>query len=84
MRSTRTVIPFMQMSPSKLNTFWKNLVLLSFEKLTIVTRSANGRRKEHRFASGYEMISFYEKCAGVPFGSNREENSERLLQWRAK
>ena len=49
-----------QMTPTKLTAFWKNLVSLSFEKLTIVTRGANGREKKHQFASGYEMISFYE------------------------
>ena len=71
-----------QMTPTKLNAFWKNLVSLSFEKLTIVTRAANGRQKKYRFDSGYEMISFYEKCAGVPFGSTRLKNSERL-SWRS-
>lgn len=72
------------MSRLNLHLFWKNLVSLSFENLTIVTRTTTGRLKKHHFASGYEMISFYEKCAGVPFGANRIEDSERLLQWPPK
>jgi len=71
-----------EMTPTKLNAFWKNLVSLSFEKLTIVTRAANGRHKVYRFASGYEMITFYEKCAGVRFGPSRLKDSQRL-PWRS-
>jgi hypothetical protein len=70
--------------PSKLPAFWKNLVLFSFEKLTVVTRAANGRLKEYRFPDGLEMISFYEKCTGIPFGSKRAEDPERLLEWPAR
>ena len=71
------------MTRSNLRDFWKNLVLLSFENLTIIIRTASGRRKTYRFDNSYEMISFYEKCAGVPFGKNRIEDPESLLQWRS-
>ena len=68
------------MTRSKLPPFWKNLELLSFESLTIVTRTNDGRRKKYLFSNAHELISFYEKCTGIAFVGNRRQDPDRVLQ----